>query len=65
MKNETKIYRITYRARVGSLALIGEVNFKTKKEKWDIDHEKIVETFLKENGGIAEFDAIIDSTELK
>ncbi len=61
----TKIYRITYRARVGSLALVGEINFKTKKEKWDIDHEKIVATFLKQNGGVAEFDSIIDSKELK
>ena len=44
----TKIYRITYRAKVGSLALVGEVNFKTKKEKWDI----VVKEALKQCKGV-------------
>lgn len=62
---EPKIYRVIYRARVGALALVGEIDFKTKKDIWDIDHEKIVAEYLKQNGGIAEFDSIIDSVELK
>lgn len=62
---KTKIYRITFRVRVGHLPLIGEVHFKTKKNKWEIDHEAIIEKYLEAAGHAVVFDSIIDSEELK
>lgn len=60
-----KIYRITYRAKVGILPLIGELHIKTKKEKWEIDHEAIVSQYLEANGKTAKFEQILLCEEIK
>ncbi len=65
MTDPTKIYRITFRVRVNHIPLVGEVHFKTKKAKWDIDHEAIIEAYLKAADHKVIFDCILDSEELK
>jgi hypothetical protein len=65
MIDKTKIFRITFRVRVNQIPLIGEVHFKTQKEKWDIDHEAIIEAYLKAADHKVSLDCIIDSQELK
>jgi hypothetical protein len=65
MKEPLKIYRVTFRVRVGHLPLVGEVNFETRKHKWEIDHEAIVQKYLDAAGGLCVFDAILDAEEIK
>lgn len=65
MTQQTKIYRITFRVRVNHIPFIGEVHFKTSKAKWEIDHEAIIETYLKAANHKVVFDCILDSEELK
>lgn len=59
-----KIYRVTYRAKVGALPFVSEIDIKTRKEKWEIDHETIIEKYLEANGRKAKFDEIIDCQDL-
>lgn len=60
-----KIYRVTYRAKVGSMPLVGSIDLKTRKERWEIDHEKIIETYLEANNRKAKFDEILWCEEIK
>lgn len=62
MKNEEKkIYRVMYRARLADNSpIVGELNIKTTKEKWDIDFEETTQKYLK-IVGTATFDEIIDT----
>lgn len=65
MKNEPgkKIYRVLYRARLADNSpIMGELNIKTRKEKWDIDFEETTKKYL-EIVGKATFDEVIN-TEL-
>lgn len=55
----TRVWRVTYRAKIGALSVVGELHIKTKKERWEIDHEKVVSEYLKANGEKAVFDEII------
>lgn len=50
-----------YRARLADNSpIVGELNIKTTKEKWDIDFEETTQKYLK-IVGTATFDAIIDT----
>lgn len=60
-----KIYRVTYRAKVGIMALVGQIDLKTRKEKWEIDHEKIIDAYLRVNKREAVFDEILMCEEIK
>lgn len=62
-KNEKpkKIYRVWYRARLADNSpVVGELNIKTDKEKWDIDFEETTQKYLK-IVGTATFDEIINT----
>jgi len=50
-----------YRARLSDNSpIVGELNIKTTKEKWDIDFEETTQKYLK-IVGTATFDEIIDT----
>lgn len=59
-----RLWRVTYRAKIGALSVVGELNIKTKKEKWEIDFEKVVETYLEANGRKARFEEVIFDEEI-
>lgn len=60
-----KIYRITFRAKVGNIPVVGEIDIATKKEKWEINHEEVIaKRLLEEGGGYTSFNGIIDAHEV-
>lgn len=64
-KSKKRIFRIYFRAKIGTIPVAGEINITTTKERWKIDHEEIIEkTLLEQGGGYATFTDIIDCEEI-
>ena len=59
-----RLWRVTYRAKIGTLSVVGELNIKTRKEKWEIDFEAVVEKYLEANGRRAKFEEVIFDEEI-
>lgn len=63
LKLGENLYRVVYRARLSDQApVIGEVNLRSFKEKFELDFEKIVAEYLKlVTGGYVMLDEILSS----
>lgn len=62
---KVKIYRITFRAKIGTIPVAGDIDIQTKKEKWEIDHEAIVEKMiLEQGGGYSAYCGLIDCEQI-
>ena len=55
----TKIYRVTYRARNGSVPLIAEILIKSKRDKPEIDFRDVIKGYWEKKEHTTEFDEIL------
>ena len=58
-EKKTKIYRVTYRVRNGSLPLIAEILIKTKKDQPEVDFTEAIKKYWEKNTMPMIFEEII------